>query len=530
MKRSKKIASVMLAAVLALGTGACGKRGEGTSAPVQSAEEGMLDLAEEAQNAIIEEENEEGAGKNYKKGEKAGKITALCYYDFNNISPEKEVQELFATRFGGTVEMVGKCNSNNYFEKLGEMVSTGDSPDIVRCEWTMQYGAFIDGKFEALDDWLDIKSPVWSDMNDIIESFACGGKHYYFPQELARNYGVTYSSKMIEDIGEPKDPIDLYLENKWTWDDFERMLKEWMDIDPVNHIGLAWGESTGLHLAATTGVTAVQFTGTDIVNNLKSPGIAKTMQFLEKLVAEGYIHDMKSGTDGWRSPDNGFSDGRLLFYIMPIDWAISACTTDKKNNNYDGEICGVPLPRDPDSTTYSILGNTYGYLVPAGAKNLQGATAWILSGRIYNNDPEVVKERRELALYDGPYYRPVCTKCKHKFESQMGEANEVCPECGEPRREMAHDTYTERQLKVLDDMLDPSKFTFLFDCHRGFGSGINEASGDTSSDLTTLIKKVFDNSMDGTDTYTHTLESNYTAIETELDKYRAKLKEMNSAS
>ena len=64
-------------------------------------------------------------------------------------------------------------------------------------------------------------------------------------------------------------------------------------------------------------------------------------------------------------------------------------------------------------------------------------------------------------------------------------------------------------MQVLDDMVDPSKFDFLFDCHRGFGT-----------DLTTTIIKVFDDPLHGLDTYTRLLEENYNVIESSLQPYR----------
>lgn len=516
MKNRKKIISAILASVIIVGTGSCGGGRGGnsggrtadttqpaeTTADPNAAFDTTVDYAANAESAEIDTKNEAGAGKNYVSGQKAGTIKALCYYDFKNIAPENDILNLFAERFGGTVDMdFAGVTSVNYMEKLGTLVSSGDSPDIVRYEWPMAPGAFIQNKFTAMDDWLNKDDPVWGDMSSIIESFAYNGKHFYYPQQMQANYGVVYSTAMIEQMGE-KDPMDLYFEGNWTWTEFERMLKNWMSVSPDN-IGISKGESSALHLAATAGIAAIEFTGTDIVNNLKSPQVTKTMQFVENLAKEGYVWP------DWRSPDEGFSDGKLLFYIMPIEWALSACQTDAFKNELEGEIRGVPLPRDPDNDKYNILGNTYGYLVPAGAKNLQGAAAWILAGRLYVTDPDVVKARRDLLMYDGPYYYPKCTKCKHPFESEYGEEGETCPECGEPRKPKFKVTYSERQMQVIDDMVDPTKFDFLFDSHRGF-----------STDLTTTIIKVFDDPMHGRDTYTHVLEENYNAIETTLEEFR----------
>ncbi len=526
MRTSKKVLSALLAAAAVISSAACNNGGSGRDAGRSDAAGAQteapaavttttLDPNKEFETeanydemANIEEvtsENEEGAGKNYVAGQKAGELNALCYYEFTNVAPENDILKLYAERFGGTVN-VTMCNSLEYMEKLGTYIAAGDSPDLVRYEWEMIPGGIIQNRFTALDDWLDQSSPVWSDMSSVIDSFAYKGKHYYFPQTMQANYGLIYSTAMIEAMG-AQDPMDLYFAGEWTWTEFESLLKQWMAVSSDN-IGIAMGESSALHFAATAGVPAIEFSNNEIKNNMKTPQVTKTMNFIEGLAKEGYVYPE------WRDPGQGFTDGKLLFYIMPIEWGLNSAMETGFKNKLEGQVRAVPLPRDPDNSTYNILGNTYGYLIPAGAKNVQGAVSWILAGRIYETDPDVVQARRDLLMYDGAYFYPKCTKCKHQFDSEFGEEGELCPECNEPRKPKFKVTYDERQMQVLDDMVDPSKFEFLFDFHRGFGT-----------DLTTTIKQVFDDPMKGTDTYTHLLEENYNVIETTLDNYRAQIAE-----
>ena len=522
MKRSKKITALVLSGLLAVSAGACGGGGgrttqaggesttaapAGQDAPATTttddpnkAFDTTANYEEIAENIEIDTSNEAGAGKNYVSGQKAGELHALCYYEFTNVAPENDILKLYADRFGGTVE-VTMCTSLDYMEKLGVYIASGDSPDLVRYEWPMIPSGIIQNRFTALDDWLDIDSPVWSDMKDVIESFAYNGKHYYYPQTMQANYGIIYNTAAVDAVG-GRDPMELYFSGEWTWTEWENLLRQWM-ADSSDHIGMAVGESSALHLAATAGIAAIEFNGKEIINNLRTPQVTKTMQFVESLAKEGYVWPE------WRDPGEGFKDGKLMFYIMPIEWGLNSAMKVHWVNNLEGEVRAVPLPRDPDNSTYNILGNTYGYLVPSGAKNVQGAVSWILAGRIYSTDPDVVKARRDLLLYDGPYYYPKCTKCKHQFDSEYGEEGETCPECGEPRKPKFKETYTEQQMQVLDDMVDPSKFDFLFDCHRGFGT-----------DLTTTIIKVFDDPLHGLDTYTRLLEENYNVIESSLQPYR----------
>ena len=209
MRTSRKTIAALLAGILTVSAGACGGGGGrttqaggdagATAAPAADEEQAVVTTTEDpnkafdttanyeeiADNVEIDTSNEAGAGKNYVSGQKAGTLNALCYYEFTNVAPENDILKLYADRFGGTVN-VTMCTSLEYMEKLGVYIASGDSPDLVRYEWEMIPSGLIQNRFQPLDDWLDIDSPVWSDMRDVIESFAYNGKHFYFPQTMQR--------------------------------------------------------------------------------------------------------------------------------------------------------------------------------------------------------------------------------------------------------------------------------------------------------------------------------------------------------
>ena len=523
MRTSKKALSALLASALIIGAAGCGGGGgrsggaagggdaaAETTAAVTTTEDPNKAIDTEANYddmANIEEvntANEEGAGKLYESGKTAGNIKVLCFYDFHNIEPDKSVAAVFAERFGGTVE-TDVCGSLEVAERLGVLMASGQSPDIIRTDWEFMPGYFIKNRVAPLDDWLDINSPIWADMSGIIEKWAYNGKHYYWPSNLTPNYGVTYCTANVEATG-CQDPTDLYFSGEWTWNEFEDILLKWKAIDPEN-VGISMGESSALHLAATTGTPAIEFTGTDIVNNLRNPAIMRAMEFAEKLSREDLVFP------DWRGPDNAASWDNLMFFIMPSEWAITCGQETWFKKGLEGEIRTVPMPRDPNSDTYTILGDSYGYLVPTGASNMQGAAAWILAARIYRTDPEVVKKNRDELMYDGAYYYIKCPECKHQFESEFGEEGEVCPECNTPRKTKYKVVYDERQMQIFDDMVDPAKFNFVFDCHRGFGP-----------DLKQQIIDIFDYPLKGTESYVQMLEENYNVVEASLEDYRNDIK------
>ena len=520
MKRSQKLTSAILAAVLAVGTSGCGGGGargtnsttasdaaaETTAAAITTLDPNreidvQVNYDEMADISTVDAQNESGAGKLYEAGKKAGTIHALCFFDFHNVSPEKDIAELFAERFGGTVEaeIVSSLEIN---DRLGVLMASGQSPDIMRFSGDFYPILFINNRFTALDEWLDKESPVWSDIGGIIDRFEYNGKHYYFPYALTTTeYGVTYCSKEIEEIG-MTDPMDLYFAGEWDWNAFENIMLRWKDSNAEKY-PLSWPGTFGAQLTATTGTPAIELKDDQIINNMKSTNAYRAMEFIEKLYREDIFWE------GWHGPDNLDSWTGTLFFVMPLDWALPCGQERWFQNNFEGEIRTVPMPRDPESDTYYMTGQTSGYVVPSGAANIQGAASFILASRIYASDPEVVEAERENLLYDGGYYYIKCPECKYKFESERGEIGETCPECGTPRKAKWKLTYTPEQMQIFDDLVDPSKFTFVFSCHGGFGQ-----------DMIDTLDTIYNAPIVDGDTYNHILSEYESIVEATLDKYR----------
>ena len=460
------------------------------------------DYEEMADIGEVDTKNEGGAGNLYEAGKTAGTIHALCWFDFHNVNPEKDISELFAERFGGTVE-TEIVSSLEVMDRLGVLMASGQSPDIMRMSDAFYPSMFLSSRFTALDDWLDMSSDTWSELSDIIDRFQCAGKHYYFPYALtATEYGVTYCTKEIEEIG-ATDPMDLYFAGEWDWNAFEKIMLQWKDFYPEKY-PMSWPGTFGAQLAATTGTPIIELKDGTIVNNLKSANVVRAMDFIEKMYREDIFWD------GWHGPDGLDSWTGTLFFVMPLDWAISCGQEIWFKNNFEGEIRTVPMPRDPESDTYYMTGVTSGYVIPSGAQNMQGAVSFILASRMYASDPEVVEADRERKLYNGGYYYIKCPECKHAFDSERGEIGETCPECGTPRKAKWKLTYTPEQMQVYDDLVDPSKFTFVFSCHGGFGQ-----------DMVDTFDSIFNTPITDGDTYNHVLNEYYNIVEATLDEYRA---------
>lgn len=513
----KKILSAVLALTMVLSLTACGESSSEPSTPAtQQTEDSdkVLDTEPDYENMAdigeVDSKNEEGAGPLYEAGKTAGTVNALCYYDI--AAQEYELAELFATRFGGILETEITTSGSAYFEKMGTLIASGDSPDLVRYDWMAYPCGVSKNQYTALDQWLDIESPIWSDIRGTIDSFAYAGKHYYFPSGVMSNFAIHYNKVVVDEAGLP-DPLELYLDGNWNWDTFEDLCKKWVDLDE-NHIGFTGGSWSAMMFVNSTGTKVIDMTGTEIVNNLRNENVQRTMDWLADMKKNGLIGD------GYVHPGEAFIDGNLLFLGMGLVWGHEASQEQLFKSGIENEMIILPMPKDPNSDKYYVAADTFGYMVPAGAKNIQGAVSWILASRIYETDEEVIAAERSKYTSTDPIFYPKCPDCKYNFVDNGVDDLTVCPECNAARKEKFKPYYSELQYQIIDDITkNPDKFTPVYDNSLGF-----------DDDFSKLFIESEDSLYDGplyyaTKSFTQLRDASYDTVESYLEPYRTALAE-----
>lgn len=514
MKHKKKVISIFMSLCLAL-LPACSNESSnpGTSAQTTTGTTENLDnevdysgMAENLEK--IDETNIEGTGPKYDSSKTAGTVHALCYYDLAEI--QSNLAEILAQRFGGTIE-TEICNQGSaYFDKLGQLVATGNSPDIVRYDWMAYPYAISKNMYTPLDDWLDMDSDLWSNEKDVIEAFNYVGKHYYYPSDVNPYFVMLYNKATIDEAG-LDDPLELYKSNNWTWDTFKELTRKWCN-QSEEHIGFTGGSWTGMLMINSTGVKTIDVTGTEIINNFKNSNAERAMSFFTDMKKNNLIGD------GFVNPGEAFADGNLLFLAMGLTWGYEEVQKMFFNNGTleTDKVVALPLPRDPQSDKYYMAAETFGFLVPAGASNIQGGVSWILSGRIYETDPEVKAADYATKTDTTPIYYDKCPGCKYDFPGNDKNDLTVCPECNTARKRKYKPTYDAEQMQIIYDMKDHTKFAFVFDNASGFGENME-------SILVGSDQSLFDGSIYHNAPYTVMLESQYQAIEAILQPYRDQL-------
>ena len=516
MKIGKKGIAVFMSLCLAL-LPAC-SQDDGSSDPINNAQttagttenlDNEVDYSGMAENLEkIDESNTIGTGPKYDSSQTAGHVHALCYYDLTENQPE--LVEILAQRFGGTIDTEIAPTGSAYFDKLGQLVATGNSPDIVRYDWLAYPDGISKNMYTPLDDWLDMDSELWSNEKEVIEAFNYAGKHYYYPSDVNPNFVILYNQAIIDEAG-LDSPLELYKNNNWTWDTFKELTRKWCD-QSEDHIGFTGGSWTGMMFINSTGVKTIDMTGTEIINNFRNPNAERAMS---------YFSDMKKNNligDGFVSPGEAFADGNLLFLAMGLTWGYESAQEMFFNNGTlsTDKVVALPLPRDPQSDKYYMAADTFGFLVPAGAPNIQGGVSWILSGRIYETDPETKAADYAKKTDTNPVYYDKCPGCRYDFPGNNNQDLTVCPECDTPRKLKYKATYEEEQMRIIYDMKDNTKFEFVFDNVLGFGATMD-------SIMTGTEESLFDGPLYYASSYTTLLETQYQSIEAIVQPYRDEL-------
>ena len=415
----------------------------------------------------------------YQPSGDAGTVKYLGYYDIRSDQKGTEQYLIFQSElFNGTIEYISSPSNAPFYEKLANLISSDDSPDLVEKSAMMYPGNVSLNMFEPLDGKIDIDSPLWKDMKEIADSYAWDGKHYYYPHRITTSFALNYSKKTIEENNLP-DPYTLYKNGDWTWDAWRDMMIQFCNKNE-NNIGFYATDTTVDAFILTTGVSLIdtQPTG-QITNNLANPNVTRAMQFIESLCREGLSYGKQYGD--WVPPETFATKcNELLFLCMEPEWTYIAATGQLQNPQgvdndiFDtvSEFAFVPFPRDTQAGAYYQGFDTFGYLVPKGAKNMAGSLEFINLNRAFDADPVIQAQVRN------DHVNPeVITFSKGSNE---GKRKWVI-------------TWGEREYDLWREMCDPANFTFINEDAYGF-------TLDFQSQLATVVMDVVENGASWTQT------------------------------
>ncbi len=498
----RRLLSCGLVTAMLLGMTACD---EGGTTPVTTSGNGpgtssattTATTVDPDELAATDEEIKDLDTGSYTPDGNSGTVKFLGYYDITGDQKGAEQCKIFATEtYGGSIEWISAQSGAAYYEKLATLVAADDSPDLLTFEpLAFPYGV-SKNMFESLDEHFNIDDPLWADMKPMIEEYEYNGKHYYFPHRIVTKYSLNYNRKTIEDAG-LTDPYDLYTAGEWTWDAWREMMIEFCNQDDSN-IGF-YATSTMLEaFVNTTGTSLIDVApdGT-ITNNIQSAPVTRSIEYLAELGRNGLLYPADHPHGDWVSPQVWAPvSNKILFLGTEPEWTYIAATeqiqnpTGVENDIHDvvSDFAFVPFPRDPDAAEYYMCSNTFGYMIPKGAKNVKGAVDFIYCNRLFETDQAIIDQLR--ADHVSP---ATITYTAGKYEGMQKWRITWDATCYDLWREMC----------------DAENFTFIIDDMYGFGD-----------ELSTPITDAMYNSTFGEDSWTQLSGEIAPVVEGVLAEYK----------
>ncbi len=419
MKNSRKVISSALVASLIVSMSACGGGGGGgrtentgtaatTTTTTTAAETVFIDTDAKLQDVVAEKADE------YKLEDVESvdkKIKWLAWWDMDETSA---ACELFKAQYGVPEEgdtSYGADFANDIFvwtnvayadryDKLGQMVASGDSPDIFPFEIGYFPLSAIMNMFQPIDGIVDTTTEDWAEFRDTMDQFMWGGKNWCAIMDVSTSYVLFYRRSVCEDAG-LEDPWTLYQNGEWTWDAFLKMADTFQQSGDSKYVIDGWNIAD--YFISTTGVPMVGIEGGKLVSHLNDPAIERAMTFVETLASEDYRYPWD--LNGYSTNFRAWMNGDTLFYADG-SWTYEGATMQKAIAKFgwnENDVFFVPFPRDPNADGYYQMMKQDAIMLCGGAQNIDGFKAYTNCMLAASKDEAVAAQAKEKYLRDYNY-------------------------------------------------------------------------------------------------------------------------------
>lgn len=355
------------------------------------------------------------------------RIKWLAWYNIQEATP---AGELFKSVYGIPETGDDPDAAGNIFEwenvayvdrytKLGTNIQADMSPDMFPFEGTDFPIGIIKGRYQPVDELLDLSLPKWQGAKDLMDQFKVNGKYYCAFWEITLGSLMWYKKSAIAEI-DAEDPQELFKQGKWDWDAFLDIGRKWQQSgteDAPRYLYDGWGVETNFMLS--TGVPLVSMTGGKMTLNLHDPNIERAVQLIETLDNENL--PWPRAEQGWTISPRSWINNQNLFFCEGIwryegnGWNGKSDTDEdkKKMQSADGlkdyrirfkwpedEIRVVPFPKDPKADKHYVQLKQDSFMWVKGSKNPNGVKAWIDCSVTASLDPKTTEAAKQQMIDD----------------------------------------------------------------------------------------------------------------------------------
>ena len=402
MKNSKKIIASALAVATLVSVASCGGGGrtaqDGTTAattttPATTPE--TYDTDKAVQDAVANVEIDKGEINVTKK------LKWMAWWPIDETSAEAE---LFKATYGipeegdqsygdyaDCITVYQNVAYNERYDKLGQLVSAGDSPDLFPFEIGYFPLSAYRGMFQCIDGIIDTNSEEWADTRAVMDQFMWGGKNYCAITAVNPAYLFWYRRSVVQDAG-LVDPYELYKAGKWNWDAFLDMADKFQKTGEGKYICDGWYVARSL--LCTTGVPLVGIENGKLQSNLNDANVERAMEFISKLAQQNYRYPLEE--NNWSVNEKAWANGDTLFFVDGT-WFYEGNGQKYMRSFEWGEddIFMVPAPRDDAADAYYQEMKVDPVMFVAGSTNVDGFKAWTNCVLAAAKDPNALAAQRE---------------------------------------------------------------------------------------------------------------------------------------
>lgn len=289
----------------------------------------------------------------------------------NVYDPILEAIPYFEERYGGKVDVIYAAWSD-MLATVTSQQNAGDAPDLFEVYDETMYSVILSGVVSSLDEYVTDADYSYYDVDK--ELFSWKGSVYAIPLKPYTRY-IMFNRDLFELEG-LKAPDELFREGNWNWATFSDACKKLTKTVNGETSQLGYGsyrESVLWFMWANGGsLLNVDTTTGTVSSNLGSPASLNTLNYLEEL-RTSFVWD----EDMWGWFDNG-NMGMICGKEYPVDLPF--------------ETGMVPFPVGDDYSGKNKVVYPQGMAVPSGAKNPEGAVAFM---RIVNELQKEVGDQKE---------------------------------------------------------------------------------------------------------------------------------------
>lgn len=212
-------------------------------------------------------------------------LTLFGWSTMEENETDGEAAKYFEEEFGVTIDVTISTH-DTYWTDFAKMVAAGNAPDVVDLTYPYFYPVPVsDNLLQPWDGIVDFNTPLWADTKALTDEYKWKDKTY-FPviSSFVANW-LFYNKNMFKNYGLENDtPRALYERDEWTLDKMVELAGEFVETNKKNEV-TQWGFTCQTYEPLViSGVQLVEIKhGTEYVNNLKDPKVAKVMNAMTKM-------------------------------------------------------------------------------------------------------------------------------------------------------------------------------------------------------------------------------------------------------